>query len=85
MTLALVASVIMALIVFAFVLEPILRARGDRVTVDQVALPLAADEHFDPDASEHAEPLLPGEPPAPDQDRLAARATLDRPVSSDVT
>jgi hypothetical protein len=84
MTLALIASVVIALVVFAFVLEPILRARGDQVTLDELALPLAPAEHRDGDGLGLPEPPPPDEP-LPEVERPAARATLDRPAGSDAT
>jgi hypothetical protein len=84
MTLALIASIVIALVVFAFVLEPVLRARGDRIIVEGVTLPPAPDVHLDPDAEGLCDPP-PLEDLAPVLDRPAARATLDRPAGSDVT
>jgi hypothetical protein len=43
-TLALLAIIVLAIVVFAFVLEPVLRARGDRVVLDAVSLPRPEDE-----------------------------------------
>lgn len=80
MELALVASVVIALVVFAFVLEPVIRARGDQVVVDEVALPLPPEEHLDPDAPESFVKDA-GEP----AERPAVRTShpLDRPAGSD--
>ncbi len=39
MTLALAALVILAIVVFAFVLEPVVRAHSDRAVLDAAALP----------------------------------------------
>ena len=66
---ALVGTVLLAIVVFAFVLEPLLRARPDEIVVDAVALPdvnLAADDELGPDPSDPSgEPQLESEIPAP--------------------
>ena len=43
MILSLIALAVLAAVIFAFVLEPILRARADRVELDSVALEPLAD------------------------------------------
>ena len=83
MTLALVASLVIALAVFLFVLEPVIRARADQVTLDEVALPLPPKEL---DAGEALiEPPFETDDTPPATERPAARAALDRPAGSDVT
>lgn len=58
MTIALVALVILAIVVFAFVLEPIVRAHSDRAVLDAVALPQPVDtddrDDNDPTVDEQA-------------------------------
>ena len=83
MTLALVALAVLAVVVFAFVLEPVVRARGDRTVINTVALPeretpLDEDEAFEPAEDE---------PAAIDGDeRLSGRRLpIDRPAGSDAS
>jgi len=51
-TLALVGTVLLAILVFAFVLEPLLRARPDEIIVDAVALPVRVDDATEPEVSD---------------------------------
>ncbi|RIK44606.1 MAG: hypothetical protein DCC58_08105 [Chloroflexi bacterium] len=47
MTLSLIAIAVLSIVVLAFVLEPILRARGDAVVLDSAALPRSEPELLD--------------------------------------
>lgn len=82
MTLAIIGSIILAIVVFAFVLEPVLRARADRVVLDEVALPRSRERIGDDESVEaldpEIEPEMLGYPSHP-------RAQIDRPVGSDLT
>lgn len=82
MTLAIIGSIVLAIVVFAFVLEPVLRARADSVVLDEVALPRSPERVEDADQAEsldsEIEPEMIGYPSQP-------RAQIDRPVGSDLT
>jgi hypothetical protein len=82
---AIIGMVVIALVVLAFVLEPILRARGDVVVLDSVALP----ELVEPDDDElidgvEDDEILDAEPGADDR-ATAGRMTIDRAASSDAS
>lgn len=83
MTLALVGTVLLAIIVFGFVLEPLVRARQGEIVVDAVALPDLVDDELaddspDPDElSDESRPLT--------EERTPAGRTVDRPVGGDLT
>lgn len=82
MTLALVALAVLAVVVFAFVLEPIVRAHGDRAVLDAAALP----EHDElPDDDELLNTAVDEPAPGIDGDeRLGGRrVSIDRPAGSD--
>ncbi|HEX5167330.1 MAG TPA: hypothetical protein VFV93_18120 [Thermomicrobiales bacterium] len=84
MTLALVALAVLAVVVFAFVLEPVVRARGDRTVIDTVALPeheapLEDVEALEPDADEPTAAI-------DGDERLSGRRLpIDRPAGSDAS
>ena len=84
MTLALVALAVLAVVVFAFVLEPIVRARGDRTVIDTIALPehetpLEDDDMLEPEMDEPAAAI-------DGDERLSGRRLpIDRPASSDAS
>lgn len=84
MTLALVALTVLAVVIFAFVLEPVVRAHGDRAVLDAAALP-ERDTPFDNDErveQAEVEPL----PETAGEDRLSGRrVSVDRPASSDAS
>ncbi|HUG15983.1 MAG TPA: hypothetical protein VMM78_13310 [Thermomicrobiales bacterium] len=80
-TLALAGLVVIAVVVFLFVLEPILRAKCDVALLDAAALPRDEQESYDPapaSGDEASGDLQQGEPEN-DQPAIAARR-----VSSDV-
>jgi hypothetical protein len=85
-TVELIGLVVLALVVFAFVLEPVIRARGDQVVLDAVAEPLPAEQlaDVDPRASSDAT-----DGPAPSADDRAAHprapVAVDRPVAGDAS
>lgn len=82
MTLELVGVVVLAIVVFAFVLEPVLRARGDRVVLDAVAMPRPAEVNDDDDDALDADDAIDSSNP----ERVSGgRVTLVRPVSSDIS
>ena len=84
MTLALVALAVLAVVIFAFVLEPIVRARGDRAVLDAAVLP-EHDEPLDDDETVEqpdSEPAFEGN----SDDRLrGGRVAIDRPAGSDAS
>ena len=84
MTLALVALAVLAVVIFAFVLEPIVRARGDRTVLDAAVLP----DHDEPvDDDEIAEDLDNEQTTdVNSDDRLrGGRVAIDRPAGSDAS
>ena len=84
MTLALIALAVLAVVIFAFVLEPIVRARGDRAVLDAAVLP-EHDEPLDDDVTVEqpdSEPTFEGN----SDDRLrGGRVAIDRPAGSDAS
>jgi hypothetical protein len=82
-TLALIALVVLAVVVFAFVLEPIVRARSDHAVLDAAALP----EHDEPMPDAETVERIDDEPVAgADNDHLGSRrVSIDRPAGSDVS
>ena len=83
MTLALIALALLAVVIFAFVLEPIVRARGDRALLDSAALPEHGEMYDDDEAFDDE-----GDPPAEinlDDRRSGGRVAIDRPASSDAS
>jgi len=84
-TLALVALVVLAVVIFAFVLEPIVRARGDRAVLDAAALPEhdPAKMDDDVDAEQVDGPLAPENDA--DERPSGRRMTLDRPAARDAS
>lgn len=82
MILAFIASIVLAIVVFAFVLEPVLRARADSVVLDEVALPRSPERVEDDEQAEalgsEIEPETAGYLSHP-------RTQIDRPVGSDLT
>lgn len=83
MTLALVGTVLLAILVFAFVLEPLLKARPDEIVVDAVALPDLADDDVDSVERDHEE--SPEEPKSAAEERPVTGRVVDRPVGGDLT
>ena len=85
MTLALIALAVLAVIIFGFVLEPVLRARGDRVVLDAAVLP----EHDDALALDEVDALaperVPGRSTDGDERSIGRRAAIDRPAGSDAS
>jgi hypothetical protein len=82
MTLAMAGIALLAVVVFLFVLEPVLRARGDEVVLDASALPRAVEPLPDGDQT------LDAEPPHPKQaesQQPGSRIAIDRPAGSDAT
>jgi hypothetical protein len=84
-TLALIALAVLAVLIFAFVLEPVVRARGDQTLLDAAALP----EHDEPldDEDEIVEPAI-KEPSAEidgDERLSGRRVSIDRPAGSDAS
>lgn len=84
MTLALVALAVLAVVVFAFVLEPVVRARADRTVIDTVALPdhdapLDDDEALEPDED------VPSAAIEGDERLSGRRLPIDRPAGSDAS
>jgi hypothetical protein len=83
-TLAMIALAVLAVVIFAFVLEPILRARGDRAVLDAAVLP----EHDEPVEDDEIVELRDGEqvPEANSDERLrGGRVAIDRPAGSDAS
>ena len=83
MTLAMVALAVLAVVVFAFVLEPIVRARREHAVLDASALP-----EYDDILSDDPLPDQINEPtPSIDEDeRLTRRGvSIDRPAGSDAS
>jgi len=79
-TLALIGLALLAIVVFGFVLEPVLRARSDQAVLDAAVLP--EHDHAVDDEIDEAEPAV----DAGLDDRPAARhVTIDQPVSSDLS
>jgi hypothetical protein len=79
MIVALIGLAVLALVVFAFVLEPVLRGRADQVVLDAVAEPrpveqLIADEpvEVEPDDARGG------------REQPRSQRTVDRPVAGDV-
>lgn len=79
MIVELVGVVVLAIVVFGFVLEPVLRAKSDRVVLDAVALPRAA-EIVDDDLDES--PIDAAADEQSHERSGGGRVTLDRPVRS---
>jgi hypothetical protein len=83
-TLALVGLAVLAVVIFAFVLEPIVRARGDRAVLDAAVLP----EHDEPVEDDEFVEQLDSEPASEvhSDDRLrGGRVAIDRPAGSDAS
>lgn len=82
MTLALIGTVLLAILVFAFVLEPLLKARPDEIVIDAVALPDLADDDsaLDEDSGEPQE-----EPRVAAEERPVTGRVVDRAVGGDLT
>lgn len=57
MTLSLIAIAVLSIVVLAFVLEPILRARSDAVVLDAAALPRSEPELQDDAGAVEDEPV----------------------------
>ena len=83
MTLALISLAVLAVVIFAFVLEPIVRARGDRAILDAAVLP-THDEPFDDDVLERAD-SEPGSDADADERMGNRRIAIDRPAGSDAS
>lgn len=83
MTLALIALAVLAVVIFAFVLEPIVRARGDQATLDAAALP-EHDEPFDEDEIVE-QPDDESTPEVNDERLRGGRVAIDRPAGSDAS
>ncbi|MEX1158384.1 MAG: hypothetical protein WEC79_05580 [Thermomicrobiales bacterium] len=85
MTLALIALAVLAVVIFAFVLEPVLRARGDRVVLDAAALP----EHHDGLTIDEADVAAPERQPGTvtdtDERQGGRRVTIERSAGSDAS
>ena len=84
MTLALVALAVLAVVIFAFVLEPIVRAKSDQAVLDAAALP----EHETPlDDDDVARPASDEPSVTVEQDeRLSGRRVkIERPAGSDAS
>ena len=84
MTLALIAMTVLAVVIFAYVLEPIVRGRSDRAVLDAAVLP-EHDEQFDDD--DVTEPID-GEPASAldgDERQGRRRVAIDRPAGSDAS
>lgn len=83
MTLALIALAVLAVVIFAFVLEPVVRARSDQTVLDAAVLP----EHDEPVvADETVEPGDNQTAPVADSEPLGGRrVSIDRPAGSDVS
>jgi hypothetical protein len=74
---------VLAIVIFAFVLEPIVRAHGDRAVLDAAVLP----EHDEPLEDDGIE-LLDNEHPSdvnPDDRLRGGRVAIDRPAGSDAS
>ena len=80
-----IALLVLAVVVFAFVLEPILRAKRDQVVLDAVALP--EPEPLEEDEIDAAESVLDhtSSPPKADERIAARRINVDRPAGSDLS
>lgn len=83
MTLALIGTALLAILVFAFVLEPLLRARPDEIVVDAVALPDLADDDVDSVEQDSDEPQE--EPRVAAEERPVTGRVADRAVGGDLT
>jgi hypothetical protein len=84
MTLSMIAIGLLALVMFLFVLEPVLRARGDEVVLDAAALPRASEPVAESDDDAQTNPSPP-ETRQHDESNPGGRVAIDRPASSDVT
>lgn len=82
MTLALIGTAMLAILVFAFVLEPLLRAHTDEIVVDAIAFPDLPDNSDDagPDADEAAEAPRPIE-----DERMTPGRVIDQPAGGELT
>jgi hypothetical protein len=82
---AIIGMVIIALLVLAFVLEPVLRARSDAVVLDTLPLPETSepeeDEPLDNLVNQDAEDTA----RVTDDRPTAGRVTMDRAASSDAS
>jgi hypothetical protein len=86
MTLSLIAVAILAAIMFLFVLEPVLRARGDRVVLDAAALPRRDESSVDDDPTESGQPLDTAAPPSlPALHQPGGRVASNQTAGGDVT
>lgn len=82
MTIAIVGSIVLAVVVFAFVLEPVLRAREDRVVLDEIAGPQPAQPFPDDDEFVSAD----GDDETVIAESPSRRPVqVDRPLGGDVT
>jgi hypothetical protein len=80
-----IAIALLALAVFLFVLEPVLRARGDEVVLDASALPRVTEPVNEDAAADAADEAISGFPQQHEEPHPGGRVALDRPASSDVT
>ena len=82
MTLALIALAVLAVVIFGFVLEPIVRARGDQAVLDAAALPehelMLDDADGEPDGHDRAIDT-------PDQQIGGRLVGIERPAGSDAS
>lgn len=84
MTLALIALAVLAVVIFAFVLEPIVRARGDRAVLDAAALPEHDEQLTDEIDAEQLENQAAAAVEG-DERQSRQRVTIDRPAGSDAS
>lgn len=82
MIVELIAVALLAVAIFAFVLEPVLRAKSDVVQLDAVAMPRPG-EH--PEDAPDAEPEPSAEVAEDAELAIAPRVVLDRPAGSDAS
>ncbi|MCO5176964.1 MAG: hypothetical protein M9890_08365 [Thermomicrobiales bacterium] len=82
MTIALIGTLLLAVLVFAFVLEPLLRARPDEIVIETVSLPdlTTVDDEFDDDSEDVEE----AESQAVEERNAPGRA-IDRAIGGDAT
>jgi len=82
MTMALIGTLLLGVLVFAFVLEPLLRARPDEIVIESVALPdLVTPDDEPDDAGEDVE----DSDQRSVEERGAPGRVVDRPVGGDAT
>jgi hypothetical protein len=82
---AILGMVIIALVVLAFVLEPVLRARSDAVVLDTVPLPEVVESDEDDSADILDDPDVATDAAYADERPTAGRVTMDRAASSDAS